>query len=116
MKKANLFFFLIISFYGLLYIATSVNKPCDGDCEKIRNLSNFFLKDSNYIYPPWPCGIITSYDTLCVNIKDTTARDWNLLADSICVIATQDGLPKRQIFIINNFNNVPDTIVKKSCP
>ena len=116
MKKANLVLLLIISLYGLMYVATTKKQVCDGDCEKVFNLSSFFVKDSNYIYPLYSCGRITPYDSLCVNVKNSTYNNWNALADSICLIATQFGLPRRHIFIINNFGNIPDTVANKSCP
>jgi len=116
MKKANLWLLIIICFYGLIYIATTKHEVCDGDCANITSLRMLFLKDSNYISPLFTCGYINPYDTICVNVKDTTYNSWNVLADSICSAATQLGLPGRHIFIINNFGNVPDTVANKSCP
>jgi hypothetical protein len=119
MKKKNLFLLLIIIFYGIIYIATDPRQrySCDGDCVKFEQLSNYFLKDSNYIYYMQGCGRTAVYDSICIQIKDSTANiSWNVFADSVCIMATQLGLPKRHIFIINYFSNTPDTLVRRNCP
>ena len=116
MKYSGVILFAIIILYGLMYIATSVDKECE-NCEKFEQVRNYFLKDSNHIQYVDRCFTsINPYDSLCVSIKDSTARDWDAVADSICMIATQNGLPKRHVFIINYLGNVPDTLVIRHCP
>lgn len=116
MKMKFFFLLLIISLYGILYVATDKFPQCNGDCEKFEKLENYFLKDSNYIYSLRGCGRAMQFDSICIPIKDTIASiNWNVFADSVCAIATQFGLPKRHIFIINNFSNPTDTSVQRSC-
>lgn len=107
----------ILSFYAITFIATEpVVKPCNGDCANYERLRTYFLKDSNTIYGVQWCGRQLPYDSLCVYIKDTTRKDWNALADSVCMISTNFNLPKRHVFVINNLGTAPDTLVKESCP
>ncbi len=116
MKKANVFLMIILCLYGFIYMATTKKEIFDENYQKMSNLTSFFQKDSNYLYPLYACGRVNQFDSICVAIKDTTYHNWNTLADSVCSVATQFGLPGRHVFIINNFGNSPDTIANKNCP
>lgn len=116
MKYSRFVLLAIIAIYGFMYLATSIEKKCEDDCQRFSEVQNFFLKDSNHISFLNSCGSINPYDSLCVIIKDSTSCDWNSLADSVCMVATQNGLPKTRVFIINYLGSAPDTLVKKSCP
>jgi hypothetical protein len=111
--------FIILTSYSLLFIATSIDKEiiCDGDCEKISNF-NQALKNgrSSYIYGANRCTRTNPSDTLCVFVKDTIGINWNLLADTACILATQQGLLQQIIFILKNSQYPPDTVSRKQCP
>ena len=117
MKRGSFLLMVIICFYGIMYMATDPrSNNCVGDCANFRLLSDYFRKDSNTIYGLQGCGRQMTFDSICVYIKDTTRKDWNALADSVCMISTKFNLPKGHVFVINNLATAPDTLVKVSCP
>jgi len=112
------FLSLILLTYALLYIATSYppNFTCDTDCERMIGLDTTLRKNRDYVYTANRCYQPAS-DSICVTVKDTIGIDWNLLADTICQIATSKGLLQQNIFILKtNSTGIPDTVVKKQCP
>jgi hypothetical protein len=118
MKRNHKFLILLIlAAYSLLYIATSYQVPCEGDCEKVSQVSERIRNNrQSYVYSANRCGspYIPS-DSICVYVKDTIGVDWNLLADSTCYFATQAGLPQQKVFIMKA--GLPnDTLVIRQCP
>ncbi|HWR32229.1 MAG TPA: hypothetical protein VN451_01785, partial [Chitinophagaceae bacterium] len=109
----------ILTGYSFLFIATSVDKEiiCDSDCEKIYNLNQALINGrSSYIYGVSRCTRTNPSDTICVFVKDTIGINWNLLADTACILATQQGLLQQKIFILKNSQYPPDTVSRKQCP
>lgn len=118
-KKKNRFFILsiILIIYSLIFIATSKDVICEGDCEKINNF-NSAIRNGRESYVEWAfrCGPNQLHDEICILVKDTSGINWNLLADTACNLATQKGLLQQKIFIIKNFSSPPDTLARKVCP
>lgn len=107
---------LILILYGALHIATSYQVPCEDDCEKVGTFSNDLRKNRDYVYGVYRCTNVAVSDTLCVYVKDTIGVNWNLLADTACVLATQKGLQQQKLFLIRNGNSIRDTILVRQCP
>jgi len=117
MKYKNLLFVVILLSYSLLYIATSYQVPCEEDCEKMDNFNTAIRNGRDgYVLWSYRCGPNPNTDTICVFVKDTLGVNWNLLADTACIIATQKGLLQQKILIIKNFSSPVDTLARKSCP
>jgi hypothetical protein len=113
-----LFLSVILIGYAFLYMATSVQEPCEGDCLKVENFNTAIRKNRPYIFSSYRCSYQSVSDSLCVYVKDTSGVDWNLLADTACQVATQNGLPQQKIFIlqVNASTTFIDTVVRKQCP
>ncbi len=115
-KIRYLIFVLIFVVYSALHIATSYQAPCIDDCEKVSDFSKALTTNRDYVYGAYRCTNAAISDTLCVQVKDTIGINWNLLADTACILATQNGLPRQKLFFIRNSNAVRDTILVKQCP
>ena len=107
---------LIFIVYAFLYIATTKNIPCDGDCEKVYQTGIVLRNSRTYVYGVYRCTQPRISDTLCVMVKDTIGINWNLFADTVCIIATQQGLIRQKIFVLKNGTSPPDTLSRKVCP
>ena len=117
MRKIKLLILpLILIGYALLYMATSVPEKCFEDCQKVSEFSNALITNRAYIYGAFRCSYTAVSDTLCVYADRSVAINWNLFADTACLIATQHGLPRQKIFIIDNRNTPSDTLAQKQCP
>lgn len=118
MKKIKLLLLLAICvFYSFLFIATKPNVPCDDDCEKINAVdSRLRTTREGYIFAVGRCSYKRISDSLCVYVRDTTGINWNLLADTVCMIATENGLPPQKVLIMKVGTSPLDTLVKKQCP
>jgi predicted 3-demethylubiquinone-9 3-methyltransferase (glyoxalase superfamily) len=111
-----LFLALILISYSLLYIATSIDR-CDANCERISAVDTLLKKNRDYVYYTSRCNWSAASDSICVWVKDTSGIDWNLLADTVCQIATVNGLLQQKVFILKSTTTgFPDTVVKKQCP
>jgi hypothetical protein len=118
MKKKNWVLLPVILLgYTLLFMATKIAEPCDDDCQKVRAVDDALRTNrEGYIYATGRCSYNRVSDSLCVMVRDTTGIDWNLLADTACIIATQKGLPHQQIFVVKIGTSPMDTLAKKRCP
>jgi hypothetical protein len=108
---------LVIASYTFMY-TQSDRYACDDDCKKVESLNNALVSGRTYIYSIGRCGVSRVSDTLCLLVKDTAAMDWNLLADTACLMATQNSLYHQKLFIIT-YDTVTqrlDTLLKKQCP
>ncbi len=117
--RHSLFLLLILSIYASLYVATSRYTPCEGDCEKVNEVSSKIRNNRQaYIHYLQRCSNRPISDTLCLYVKDTTGINWNLIADSTCYFATQAGLAQQKLFIIkfSATAGTPDTLVQQQCP
>lgn len=115
MKNRKLLFFGILFCYAFMYIATTKQPLCVGDCEKVRSV-RIAYKSKNYVVAVERCSFPRVSDTLCIYVKDTTGVDWNHLADTTCIIATQQGLLQQKILILKNGTVPFDTLARKICP
>jgi hypothetical protein len=107
---------LILIIFSLLYTATSYPGRCDDDCERLYTIDSTIRSNRDYVGFANRCFNYTqASDTLCVYVKDTIGINWNNFADTVCSIATQNGLLRQKIFIIKTTNPL-DTVVRKSCP
>lgn len=118
MRRINHFIILSICiiFYALLYIGTRKDPKCEEECQKLSALYTSLTLNRNYVYGVYRCTYRLVSDSLCVYVKDTTGINWNLFADTVCIIATSSGLPRQKIFILNNMVFPPDTLARKDCP
>jgi hypothetical protein len=121
MFKRYKFFFLsfILITYALLYMATTVpgSYNCDTDCEMMIAVDTILRKNRDYVYYANRCNQPVASDSICVLVKDTTGIDWNLLADTVCQIATSKGLLRQKVFILKTTSTgFPDTVARKQCP
>jgi hypothetical protein len=118
MRKIKLLILpLILLGYAFLYMATSVDKSiCIDDCEKVHNLSEELHSTRDYVFAVSRCTNVAVSDTLCVYVKDTIGINWNLLADTVCMLATQKGLLRQKLFLMRTVNSIRDTILFKQCP
>ena len=108
-KIKSLILPLILIGYALLYMATKVASPCLEDCQKISELNQALLQNrQSYCYGAGRCTYRGQSDTLCVSVKDTLGINWNLFADTVCLLATQKGLVRQKIFILKlrYYNNL----------
>jgi len=115
-RKGWLILALVVSSYTFMY--TQSETPCDDDCEKLNSLNTALHKNRSYVNYAMRCGQNPASDTLCVWVKDTTGINWNLLADTACLLATQNGLYKQNLFVITYDTStlILDTLVRKQCP
>lgn len=116
MNKKLLLLPVILLGYSLLYIATSYHAPCEGDCEKTTKVSQSLRENRPYVNNVYRCTYQPNSDTLCIYVNDTTGIDWNLFADTVCMTATQYGLPQQKIFVLKFSGAAYDTVAKKVCP
>lgn len=117
MRKINfLILSLILIVYASLYIATSKDVPCEGDCDKVYQTGKSLSNSRTYVLSTNRCTLPGVFDTLCIYVKDTIGINWNLFADTACIIATQHGLLQQKIFVLKIGTSPPDTLVKKVCP
>lgn len=111
-----IFLTLILISYSLLYIATTKSFPCDSDCETMAAVDTLIQKNRDYVYTANRCYRPSS-DSICVWVKDTSGIDWNLLADTVCQVASSKGLLQQYIIVLKvNSTGIPDTVVTKRCP
>ncbi|MCX6316160.1 MAG: hypothetical protein NTW29_02640 [Bacteroidetes bacterium] len=116
MKTKHFLLVLILFVYAGLYIATSTPDKCDNDCERTNQTFMNLRLNRPYVSTLYRCTNRQGSDTLCVFVSDTTGIDWNLFADTACMVASQNGLPRQKIFIIKSGATPPDTLAKKVCP
>lgn len=114
-KSAILTMILIV--YALLYMATSKEPICLEDCQKIGDLNSALRENrESYFRYASRCTYYGQSDTICVSVKDTLGINWNLFADTVCLLATQKGLLRQKIFILKIGIYPPDTLARKVCP
>ncbi len=109
---------LVILSYAFMYTQTKDRYLCNDDCQKVNSVNTSLVKTRNYIYYVNRCGGQSpTSDTLCVFVKDTTGINWDLLADTACLVATQNGLYHQKLFICNwdTSTHSMDTLVRKQC-
>jgi hypothetical protein len=117
MKKAKILLLpLILIVFSFLYMATSVPDRCLEDCQKVNEFSVALQQNRNYIYGVYRCSRSANGDTLCIYAYDSVLVNWNLLADTACAIATQKGLVRQTLFILDNRFFPVDTLAVKQCP
>jgi hypothetical protein len=116
MQHKKTLFFLILFSYAALYIATSKQIICESDCQKRIEVYNALSAGRTYVYMVNRCTAPVISDSLCIFVHDTSGINWNLFADTACLVATQQGLPRQKIFIIRNGNTGNDTLAQKVCP
>lgn len=117
MRKIKLLILsLILIIYASLYIATSKDVPCEGDCEKLSQITYALSNSRTYVFGVYRCTQPRISDSLCVYVKDTLGINWNLFADTVCIIATQHGLLQQKIFVLKTGTSPPDTLARKICP
>lgn len=109
-------FILVLLFFSLLYTATSFPFSCEDDCAKVYAVDTTMSRNRDYVYWVGRCSGNRQSDSLCVYVKDTTGINWDLLADTVCMVSTQNGLPRQKVFIIKNNVFPPDTVARKICP
>jgi hypothetical protein len=116
-KTGWLILALVVLSYTFMY-TQSDRFACNDDCEKINSLNTALHANRNYVSYVLRCGQNPVSDTLCLWVKDTTGIDWNLFADTACLLATQNGLYKQKFFIITYDTStlIVDTLVRKQCP
>jgi hypothetical protein len=107
---------LILIAFSLLYLATSYQVPCEDDCAKVYSVDTTMSRNRDYVFWVSRCSGTQQSDSLCVYVKDTIGINWNLLADTVCAVATQNGLARQKIFIIKTNVTPPDTVARKICP
>jgi hypothetical protein len=107
---------LILIVYAFLYIATTKNVECEGDCDKVYQTGKSLSNSRTYVLSTYRCTLPGVSDTLCIYVKDTIGINWNLFADTVCIIATQQGLIRQKIFVLKNGTSPPDTLARKVCP
>lgn len=109
---------LILMGYALLYMATS-KETCFEECEKIYKLNESLKLNRPYVLGASRCVYTyRTVDSLCVQVKDTIGINWNLLADTVCMIAAQKGLLNQKVLILvyRNATFTYDTLAYKQCP
>ena len=108
---------LVIASYTFMY-TQSDRYSCDDDCKNVSSLNTKLVTGRPYIYSIGRCGINRVSDTLCLYVRDTTAIDWNLLADTACLVATQNSLYHQKLFVIkyDTATRSLDTLVRRQCP
>ena len=109
-------FTLLIMLYGFMYVATSYEPPCTGDCEIVRDIGIALRENRDYVNYTYRCGTRPASDSLCVFVNPVTNVDWNLFADTVCNIASMKGLQQQKIFIITSGAFPADTVIRRSCP
>jgi hypothetical protein len=116
--KAKLLLACILGLYAFLYVATSYQAPCDGDCAVVEEVAIKLRKNrETYVYGAYRCGFNRGTDTLCVYVKDTSGINWSLIADSTCFFANQVGLAQQKIFVLKSVPGLGiDTLARKNCP
>ena len=112
----SLILFTVVAFYSILYLATSYEVKCEGDCAKIYGLDTTLSKKYDYFHDVLRCTYSQGSDTLCIYVKDTTGINWDRFADTVCLYANIAGLYQQEIFIIKNGVWPPDTVARKQCP
>jgi hypothetical protein len=115
-KRSGLLLLTILAFYAVLHMATSYQPRCEDDCQKIQNIYTHINANHPYVWNLRRCTFQPVSDTLCVYVKDTTGINWNLLADSTCYFANQEGLPRQKVFVIRQTQFPPDTLARVQCP
>ncbi len=116
MKKNSVLVLLVcLVFYAGLYIATSKQYICEGDCEKLIKITEVLQANKSYVYGASRCTGRQGSDTLCVYVQDTIGIDWNNLADTTCHIAQENGLFQQKVFVIKNGTFPNDTVARKIC-
>lgn len=118
MKISRLLFFpVILGVYALTFIATKKIEPCDDDCARVRETgSAIFFNRESYVLSVNRCSFNRVSDTLCIYVRDTIGINWNLFADTACIIATQKGLPHQKLIVMRPGGAPTDTLVKRQCP
>jgi hypothetical protein len=116
MFKNKLLLFSVLLGYAFLYIATSYQPRCEDDCEKISNVSQALSGTRPYVFTVRRCTNQAVSDTLCIFVRDTAGINWSLFADTACMTATQYGLPRQKILVINVEVSPYDTVATKICP
>ena len=116
MKKTSILLPLILLGYATLYIATSKQPICEGDCEKIQNLRTRMMNNRPYVWTVNRLGQDAgALNRFYVIVKDTIGIDWNRLADTACIYSREVGLTNQQIFVLLP-RGVVDTVARLSCP
>jgi hypothetical protein len=114
--KQVICFFAVLFFYSMLYLATSKQPICEGDCELVRDLTvKITANHSSVIDYVSRCSINRVSDSVCVYVKDIAGVNWAMIADSTCYFANQVGLPPQKVFVIKE--GIPnDTLARLNCP
>ncbi len=106
---------MVLIGYAFLYIATK-RDSCFEDCQKVAELSQALRQNrENYFVFATRCTYSVQSDTLCIFVKDI-GNNWDLFADTVCNAATQRGLLRQKIFILETNTQPYDTLARKSCP
>lgn len=116
MKKIRLLLFpVILLVFSCLYVATSRPFPCNVDCERFGTFDSAVYSRHSYVRHVYNQS--QAYDTLFVAVDTTglASMNWNLVADSLCVLANNAGLMGRvmkvQTYFVPRFN-----LAQTTCP
>ncbi len=109
---------LVILSYIFMYTQTKKDYLCNDDCQKIYSIDTTLVRSRSYIYNINRCSRSPISDTVCVFVKDTSGINWELLADTTCIVSSQNGLLHQKVFIIgwHILSQSYDTLVKRQCP
>jgi hypothetical protein len=110
MKPVRLILPAILLFYALLYMATKPAERCDDTCMRYFGVDTMLRKNRPYIYAGYKC----SDSVFCINVKDSVARNWPLLADTACSYIRAVSLPPVLILITSIYSR--DTLALQRCP
>lgn len=107
---------LVVLSYTFMY--TQSETPCNDDCNRVNSFNIALQKNRSYVSYALRCSQNPVSDTLCLWVQDTTGVNWNLFADTACLLATQNGLYRQKLFIItyDTTRQTLDTLVRKQCP
>lgn len=108
----------ILAVYMLFFMATSRPYKCDADCETIVRLHDRLRigRDSLQLSVA-RCSYNLVSDTICVHVNGAYNWNWQGLADTACLQATDLGLRQQKIFILSYSNTGGyDTLAVRSCP
>jgi hypothetical protein len=115
-RYGAIIFMAIVLIYALMQVATSKDYCEDPDCQQMRAILVDLSKDHGYehILNVNRCPYLS--DTLCVMSEYKRNYNWEMLADTICAVATRHGISQPVIFILKEGNYPYDTLAKKRCP
>ncbi|MBN8689020.1 MAG: hypothetical protein J0M10_18565 [Chitinophagales bacterium] len=105
---------LILVLFSFLYMATSVDKSCTTlDCQQFSMIADEVRSGRDWVQQVNRCRGAAD---ICVYVKDTTGINWDLFADTVCQIATAEGLLNQTVYVLAGNQTGVITHVVKQCP